>query len=104
MKSYKYLSIYENAVVLKSSDPEILKWILDEVKKLVPRCQTRNEVSNSEGELYAFTIHQLKGQDQWIAYCILQKLCEQGWEPFAVSSYVANSRTEGDFIHLRLEI
>jgi len=83
-----------------ATDPSILEWIYNSVKKQIPSCATRDVIYNLTGETVGFRLHKLRGKDREVAYWLSQLLCEKGFEPFAASS-AANERFYSEFIHYR---
>ena len=92
MKTYKYAHIYEYATTdcdwlrLLSTDPQVLNWVLAELKKLVPSCRVEWEAKDVSGETYECMIKDLKVNRQKVSnqvkWWVIRELCKQGWEPF----------------------
>ena len=108
MKSYKYAQLDFGAygVYLRSTDSQVLDWILAELKKVITDFQVSagpNLIIPSNlpsGEKYLLHIVKLRDKDNQVGWWILKQLCLQGWEPFVVN-YAESSRA---FIyHFRLE-
>jgi len=91
MKTYKYAHIEQFAsdcdwLRLNSTDPQVLNWVLAELKKLVPSCRVDWEGKDVSGETYACQINGLKVNREKVSsqvkWWVIRELCKQGWEPF----------------------
>lgn len=102
MKKYRYVRVNSIRPVVTTTDPSILDWLYDEVKKLIPNCATKNELHDLMGERIGFSFHRLEDKDSKVARWILKLLCENGFEPFATSTGEV-AQYHVDF-HLRREI
>ena len=85
MKKYKYVKV--NYTTVWSTDPSIVDWIYDEIKKIISTCAIRNEDFNLKGERIGFQLHQLQDKDSQVADWIIKLLCENGFEPFTFTYY-----------------
>jgi hypothetical protein len=109
MKSYKYAELDFGAygVHLRSTDSQVLDWILAELKKVITDFRVladRDLIIPSNlpsGEKYLLCIDKLRDKDKQVGWWILKQLCLQGWEPFAART----DNTSKEFCyHLRLEV
>jgi hypothetical protein len=91
-------------VRLGSSDTSLIKWFLDELKKIAPKYEFRTDQISEEhdldGNLTYCLVHKLDNKDTEIRNWLLQQLLKSGWEPFSVT--VAGASPE--LIYLRREI
>ena len=102
-KRYKYLRVYYDYRGLRVRTPhkEVVEWIMSKVKERVPHAK----LEVGEGGYYR--VHKLGGRDDAIGNWILEELCKDGWEPFAISiarsSNIATEQMIGrvEAIHLR---
>jgi hypothetical protein len=78
MKKYKYVKVKFTTVW--STDPSIVNWIYDEIKKIIPTCAVREERYDLTGEKIGFELHKLQNKDNQVADWILRLLCENGFE------------------------
>jgi hypothetical protein len=80
MKSYRYahLQYSTSGVSLSSTDPQVLDWILAELKKVIPDYRVAGKSEDG------FSIDKLQYGDHEAGWWILKQLCLQGWKPFAV--------------------
>ena len=103
MKSYRYaeLSFRDHDVALYSTDSQVLDWILAEVEKVVTDYRMSGD-QTPLGEKYYLYLYQIRDRGYRVGWWILQQLCLQGWEPFAVNAKEEGGRTYF-FYHLRLE-
>ena len=98
MKKYK-IAIMEHpmygTVKLFTTDEDLFKWFLAEIKKRFPSCNIMKYPYKSGNEFYC-TVDQLSRKDQEVNYWLLNHLCNNGWEPFAID--------QGGRYHLRYVI
>ena len=66
---------------LESTLPDVLDWVLAELKKLEPRCRIAESSRLPSGELCAVWVTKLNGLG--VAIWVIKELCLKGWEPFA---------------------
>lgn len=92
MSSYKMLQIIlddkTKQVTVRASDPDIFKWIIEEVRGVIGSCETRNDTYDLAGVLFSCDLHKLKGKDEAAFVYILRRLGEIGWEPYHVFGWV----------------
>ena len=98
MRRYKYAKItYQSGgygyVEVRSNDSVLLSWIEKEIKKMEPKCITElyplfiGETGGKRkpvGENSYFRVRDLQGYDPAVGHWLVNQLCEQGWEPFAI--------------------
>lgn len=88
MSSYKMLQVLfeekTNQVTVRSSDPDIFKWMIEDVRSVIGSCETRSESYDLAGQLFSCDLHKLKGKDGAVYTYILRRLGETGWEPYQV--------------------
>ena len=101
MKTYKYAKVHpQYHVEMYSTDPQVINWILSELKKIIPTFSfTRKSTTDFSGKAFEFRIDQLQNKDYIVGMWIIQQLCQNGWEPFGVTG-----NGDDEIIHLRLEI
>ena len=99
MKRYNYLSLGygDSAITFKCTDSSTLEWAITEVKKFVPTCEIHEADQTIAGETVSYRITRLDNKDHKIGNWLLQKFCQQGWEPFLVDD-------EGHAFHFRFEV
>ncbi|MFN2233867.1 MAG: hypothetical protein ACK2U1_06525 [Anaerolineales bacterium] len=79
MKTYKLLEIRWGRVDIKSTDIESIKWIINEITQIIPSCRA-TQINQHE-----IKIDKLDGRDTEMVWFAMEKLCESGWQPFAIS-------------------
>lgn len=88
MPSYKMMQLLfddkTKQVTVRSSDPDIFKWIIEEVRSTIGSCETRDESYDLAGQLSSCDLHKLKGKDGAVFTFLLRRLGEAGWEPYQV--------------------
>ena len=101
MGSYKYLEITQIiGISVLCTEEATLDWILSEVKRLVPTCKAKT--ASFGGENWHISMKKLQSHDQAIMWWIMQQLCRQGWEPFAV--HAVGERGDYVYHHFRLAV
>jgi len=105
MGSYKYVRVCpaEPYVTLFSTDPQLVEWILVELKKIIPSYGFVRKTKDLSGQTYECALKHLQGKDPEVWMWIIQQLCLKGWEPFAVSEKVVSDHSSCTYIHFRLE-
>jgi len=90
---------------LGSTDTDLIKWFLDELKKIAPNYQYRTDSLNRafdlDGNQTYCEVYMLDGKDTQIEYWLLQELLKMGWEPFSVT--VQGQSAFPDFVYMRRE-
>jgi hypothetical protein len=89
VKNYKIAVVTQpfyasGEVFFESTDSELVKWFLAELKKLVSSYKIAISESDLLGNPIACRIGNLSGKDSAIATWLIQQLCEKGWEPFGI--------------------
>ncbi len=91
MPSYKMIqTVLEDKtyqITIRSSDADIFKWIVEEVRSKIGSCETRDESYDLAGQLFSCDLHKLKGKDGAAYLFILRRLSETGWEPYQVHGW-----------------
>ena len=84
MKRYNYLSLSYggSGVLLKCTDSSTLEWAITEIKKLAPTCEVQAGDKTIDKETISYRITRLDNKDNLIGNWLLQKFCQQEWEPF----------------------
>jgi hypothetical protein len=93
-------------VRLGSTDTDLIKWFLDEIKQIAPNYQYRadslNKAFDRDGNQTYCEVYTLDGKDTQIEYWLLQTLLKMGWEPFAISE--RGQFASSKFIYMRREM
>jgi len=99
MKSYKYSSLdYSNDYIqVDTTDNELLKWIDSSIKQFSPSCS----VSKAKDGTLVF--RNIESKDLILGSWLRTKLCQKGWEPFAVTLSMFNGDTRSTTYHFRFE-
>jgi len=100
MRKYVYVRIDIQDNRVWTTNPSVLDWIFNEVKKHIPSCATRYERLGLTGERVQFQLHQLQNKDYDVHEWIVRLLCENGYEPFNVT-YTSEQHTTLHYIHFR---
>jgi hypothetical protein len=109
MKSYKYLRLYYDSggITFKTFDNDLKAWLFTEIKNIVPNCVIKSPLHSLVPDMADFKITNLSHRDIEIANIILQKLLNNGWEPFQIDTYSSdriNSEGRYSVYHLRLTV
>lgn len=102
MNSYKCVHIYvdfqlKDQVEFGSTDTELVKWAVEEMREIVPKCKVLEHATQSlldETHFYVEIIDLKKDRcavGRGIAIRLAQTLMQQGWEPidFTIGSSVS---------------
>ncbi len=86
MAGYRLMSIWSDGTGTRlwSTAPSVVDWFLAEVTRLVPKARVQEDVLPS-GEPYNCGVTRLNGRDLGIMWWVMQQLCQNGWEPYALS-------------------
>ena len=88
VKTYKYadlsidFSSSEHGISLQCTDPQIIAWILTDLKKVGFGYRLKGKREFPSGEMYSCTIDKLRGRALDVYFWIITQLCKRGWEPF----------------------
>jgi hypothetical protein len=92
MRKYIYVKVEVERPNVWATDPSILEWIFDAVKERVPNCTILNEKCDVTGARRFIHLFMLPDQERDVTPWLMRLLCENGFEPFAVT---------GEIVHLR---
>ena len=79
--------------------PALVDWVLSELKKVIPTAESRGWLPTiGGGRVTGGVWNKLNGQDALVSQWIIRLLCDNGFEPFAVTQTAS-----GDVVttHLR---
>jgi len=84
MKRFGYAEVSwgSSGIVLLSTDPQVIDWVLSELKKFISSFQIRFENRLFSGERYFCQLERLEKKDEQVWWWIVRQLTLQGWEPF----------------------
>ena len=75
---------WETKVHLITTDLQLFEEFLAEIKKSFPKSRISIHGDYPSGQGYACYVEQLSGKDWQVSLWLLNHLCNNGWEPFAV--------------------
>jgi uncharacterized ubiquitin-like protein YukD len=81
---YTEVSWSSSGIVLLSTHPQVIDWVLLELKRLIPSYQIRFENRLFSGERYFCQLERLEKKDEQVWWWIVRQLTLQGWEPFEI--------------------
>ena len=102
MKQYKLIELdcAGEHLRIRSTDPETIQWILEEIKSIAP--QYKVDTANTPlGHLYFANIYKIGTDVNSFGWMLLTKLSAKGWEPFKSET---RSHPWLEIFHLRFEI
>ena len=111
MKRYKLVTIqdfYRPRIL--ATDPADIDWLLGELKEYLPSYKTYygDFKMLHTGESYYIGLEKLSDRDYDVAWWLIARLCEAGWEPFAVSTKLSGGGTSSisttAIYHFRKEV
>lgn len=83
---YKGLDKKPWGVSVSTTDPQLLEWIRDKIKKLAPEVAFEIRKRKASGENCTAWLGERHLDYHALLWWLFTQLCEQGWEPFSVLS------------------
>jgi hypothetical protein len=89
MRKYTYVRIYFDPTGktglpnIYSTDPVILDWVFNQVRKYLPDCIVGWDSHDLTGARCEIQLDQIEDKDQALMSWIVRLLCESGFEPYA---------------------
>lgn len=106
MTRYKLLELYiKPDVTFYTTDPTTIDWLLAELRHYIPTyglSAAKKATTLHTGKLYSVQLDRLRGRDMDVGWWIITRLCEEGWEPFAISQRTEHS--EKTHYHFRKSV
>ena len=101
MKKYKYLQLFvDSHLQIYSTDDDILKWVISELKNIYPDCIISKNRAEFLGKIHYVQFEKLRSRDEEIGWWLMDQLGKKGWEPFAVTADAGQTNIH---YHFRLE-
>ena len=95
MKQYKLLEVYAttSGIYIESSDSQTMNVLLRELKRTISFFQVEWKEGLEKGKVKGCFIYMLRGKNEQVEAWIIDKLCEYGWEPYAIYETVDHMGT-----------
>lgn len=95
MKKYKLLKLYAttSGIYIESGDSQTINLLLRELKKMISLFQIEWKEGLEKDQVRGCFIYMLRGKNEQVEAWLVDKLCEYGWEPYAVYETVDNMGT-----------
>ena len=104
MARYRFVQLVRRQTEISSTDPSVIDWVVESVRKYIPSCDTRNHRHDLMGDVSVCELHKLQGKDAQVAEWLPRLLCENGFEPFAETASTSEGDTETWYLHFRQRI
>lgn len=86
MKKFRLLEVIgsSSGIYIYTSDSQTINVLLRELKKFIPQFKVDWKEGLEKGQIKGCFVYMLRGKNDQVESWLLDKLCEYGWEPYAI--------------------